>query len=284
MKNNVYQIVTDKVIAMLDSGLVPWRKTWRGQHGAPCNLSTKKHYRGINVFMLACNSYSSNLWASYKQAGALGGQVKKGSKGSIVVFYKTLEIDTPGSDDKKNIPFLRYSTVFNLDQIDGLDHLRPAAPEALTPFDKIEAAESIIKAMPNKPALNRGIPAYNCAWDIVSIPNPEEFNAPAEYYSTLFHELAHSTGHESRLDRLAREGSRNKENYAKEELIAEMTACFLNNACQIEALTIKNNAAYIQHWRDQISKDNKLIVTAASAAQKAAEYINPALIAEAAKV
>ncbi len=279
-KADVYQIVTEQIIEMLKQGTVPWRKPWTtgGPEYAPRNLISNKAYTGINVFLLGTMSpYDSPYWLTYKQATALGGTVHKGEKSSICVFWKQYDKeDLAEPEGKKTIRVLRYYRVFNVEQCDGI-----TAPELQKPdtfnSDPIEAAEAIQLAMPNRPLVQYGGNSafYRPSTDSVNVPERNRFEKPEEFYSTLFHELAHSTGHESRLNRpgITEPHRFGSENYSKEELVAEMAAAFLCAHCGIETATIENSAAYIQGWIRALSGDHRLAVTAASAAQKAANYI-----------
>jgi antirestriction protein ArdC len=284
----VYEIVTEQIIQKLDQGVVPWRKPWRGGAGQePKSFASRKPYRGVNVWLLtmaaSAAGYKSNYWITYKKASELGGQVRKGEKSTLVVFWKVFERDELDSRGKAKTGFmLRYYRVFCLDQIDGLDESKlpaDAKPEEFESleFKPIEYCEHIAENMPNKPETRHTEQArafYNPRDDYVHMPKRETFVGEAEYYSTLFHELGHSTGHKSRLDRsvdgTAAFGSGS---YSREELVAEFTACFLCGTAGIEAATIDNSAAYIASWRKRLKDDAKLVVQAAAKAQKAADYI-----------
>jgi antirestriction protein ArdC len=274
---NVYEIVTEQVIRQLEQGTAPWRKPWRAE--PPCNLVSGKPYRGINPFLLASQGYGSRYWLTFNQANKLGGHVRKGEKSSIVTFWKIGEFqkenkETGKTEDRKSI-LLRYYSVFNIEQTEnimdklGLGNATPRIPS-------IDGCEAIVSGMPNAPAMQQS----NAAWykpssDTVGMPSKSLFGNAEEYYSTLFHELTHSTGHASRVGRegiedLAAFGS---ESYSKEELIAEMGAAMLCGVTGIVPATIHNSAAYLQHWINRLKGDSKLLVSAASAAQKASDYI-----------
>jgi len=277
---SVYEIVTDKIVAMLEEGVTPWRKPWKGSDGAPCNLVSGKRYQGVNALLLGMagffDGHLSPYWMTYKQAKQKGGNVRKGEKGALVLFFKLLEKDDPNRkpDEKPRfIPLARYYTVFNLDQTEGID-----APEVkdLPIFSPIETAEKIVEDMPNKPELvhGGGRACYDPKKDIVTLPKPETFISREEYYSTAFHELTHSTGHKSRLDRkFDKVAALGSDDYSKEELIAEMGAGFLCAEAGIENATLENSASYIQNWINALKADSRLIVQAGSKAQKASNYI-----------
>src|SRR5438876_6411328 len=195
---SVYEIVTEQVIQQLESGVAPWRKPWRTL--PPANLVSKKPYRGINVFLLAFAGYGSQYWLTYRQTQALGGNVRRGQHGTKIVFWKckTRERQTAdGEIEECKSAFLRYYTVFNLEQTEGLKALL-----ALPPAFPIEPAETIVEGMPNPPAFEQDArAAYIPSCDTVTMPSRTAFDSQAEYYSTLFHELTHSTGHAKRLGR-----------------------------------------------------------------------------------
>src|SRR5712692_6461390 len=269
---SVYEIVTSRILAELEKGQVPWRKPWRTL--PPANLISKKHYRGINVFLLALAGYGSQYWLTYRQAQALGGNVRRGEHGTEIVFWKfdTFETETTdGETEERKSAFLRYYTVFNLEQTEGLKALL-----ALPPAFPIESAEAIVKGMPNPPAFEQDAQAsYIPSRDTVTMPSRTAFDSQAEYYSTLFHELTHSTGHAKRLGREGIEKIQpfGSEDYSKEELVAEMGSAMLCGIAGIEQATISNSAAYLHSWIRRLKADSRLVVSAASAAQKAADYI-----------
>jgi antirestriction protein ArdC len=269
MKKDVYKIITDRILEALEAGTCPWRKSWVGV-GMPRSMSTGKPYRGVNIFILGFQPYSSAYWLTFNQCKKMGGMVKKGEKGTPVVFWKFLR-KTQDDGTVKQIPFLRYYTVFNVEQCEGID--APDAPERThTP---LEAAEAIIGGMPKRPEINHGgdRAAYCPSLDTIRLPKPEQFETAEAYYTTAFHELAHSTGHDSRLSRDLVAFSMDKGSYSREELIAEMTAAFLSGEAGIDDTTLDNSAAYIASWRKALSDDPKLIIQAAGKAQKAADYI-----------
>ena len=269
---SVYEIVTERILAELEKGQVPWRKPWRTL--PPANLVSKKPYRGINVFLLALQGYGSQYWLTFNQAKQLGGNVRKGEHGTKIVFWKfdTYETETAdGETEERKSAFLRYYTVFNLEQTEGLKALL-----ALPPAFPIQLAEEIVKGMQNPPAFEQDFQAaYIPSRDVITMPSRTAFESQAEYYSTLFHELTHSTGHTKRL---AREGFDSPQqfgslSYSREELIAEMGSAMLCGIAGIERSTISNSAAYLQSWIKRLKADSRLVVSASSAAQKAADYI-----------
>jgi len=274
---NVYEIVTSQIIESLESGVVPWSKPWSGE--LPCNLLSQKPYRGLNVFMLATSGYESKYWLTLNQANKLGGKIKAGSKSHLVTFWNVGEEKLNARTGKLQKPFLlRYYRVFNLSQTEGIDLPRAVFERnKRNEFEAIEAAESLAESMPNPPQFEQSDAAwYSPRKDCIGLPARHLFHSPAEYHATLFHEMTHATGHASRLhreefDEPSRFGS---ETYSKEELIAEMGSAFLCGLCGIERETLPNSAAYLQNWIKRLQGDSKLILSAASAAQKAADYIS----------
>lgn len=276
---SVYEIVTSRILEELEKGQVPWRKPWRTL--PPANLVSKKPYRGINVFLLALQGYGSQYWLTFNQAKQLGGNVRKGEHGTKIVFWKfdTFETETAdGETEERKSAFLRYYTVFNLEQTEGLKALL-----ALPPAFPIESAEEIVQGMPNPPAFEQDFQAaYIPFRDVVTMPRRTAFESQAEFYSTLFHELTHSTGHAKRLGREGFDSPQKfgSESYSREELIAEMGSAMLCGIAGIEQATISNSAAYLRAWIKRLKADSRLVVSAASAAQKAADYIRGAVSAQ----
>jgi antirestriction protein ArdC len=269
--NTVYEIITDKIIQKLETGNVPWVKTWKG---IPCNYESERPYSGENLVLLFAE-YGSPYWLTWHQIQKLNGRVKKGEKASYVVFWKLQDITKEETNDKgtveiKNvqIPFLRYYLVWNLEQTEGI--------KEKASNQKIKTCDEIITGAPVLPIIEPGLRAsYNPASDKIQMPALNTFSDSNAYYSTLFHELTHWTGHESRLNRLTT-GNLNfgSEIYSKEELIAELGAAFLCATTGIQNDKIfDNSAAYVQNWLKVLKNDKKLIVQASSEAQKAVNYI-----------
>ena len=288
---NVYQIVTDRIIASLKDGIIPWEKPWKAPTFSggnfPRNFLTGKPYRGVNVFLLWGTRYSSPFWLTFRQALELGGNVRKGEKGSQIVFYKQLRSrqdqteDAPtekGSQAKDRAPFiLTYYTVFNIEQCEGLT-IPTVEPIPAQPVNADGTCEAIVTGWATRPAIrtevaSEGRAYYRPSTDTVHLPARFRFIDTAHYYATLFHELVHSTGHESRLARTFGERF-GDELYSKEELVAETGAAFL---CAIAGIATKhteqNTTAYIQNWIAKLEQDNRLIVQAAANAQRAVDLI-----------
>lgn len=283
-KRDIYQEVTDRIIGYLEAGTAPWRnpiKRGTGD-GWPKNLDSGKRYRGINTMLLAMRAwesgFSSDYWMTFKQAKGQGGQVRKGEKGSLVTFWKLYDKVDKETGEKATVPVLRHYTAFNLEQIDGIEP--PDAPKgdsAADPFEPLEQAEKIVDGYENRPQIEHGggRAFYRASIDTVFMPEPNRFDARENYYSTLFHELSHSTGHSSRLDR-GLDGDPKpfgSPDYSREELVAEISSAFLCAASGISPPTIEQSAAYLQGWIDVLKGDKKLVIAAAGAAQKSADLI-----------
>jgi antirestriction protein ArdC len=274
---SIYEIVTKKIIQQLESGVVPWRKPWTCQ--APSNLITQKQYRGLNIFTLASQGFPSRFWLTFHQTANLGGRIRKGEKSSLVIFWNARDQEeTATQDDTKETsrPFLlRYYSVFNLSQTEGLE-LHPSFLEETRSNDPIETCEGIVLNMPNRPAFEQSDKAsYSPGTDVVGMPARGLFHSSEEYYATQFHELAHSTGHAKRLHRQNFDNpvSFGSESYSKEELIAEMTAAMLCGVAGIDQKILVNSAAYLKTWIARLKSDARLLVSAASHAQRAADFI-----------
>ena len=270
-RSSIYDQITERMIALLENGTVPWRKPWNVQTGLPRNRVSGKAYRGINVWLLHAMRYESPFWLTFKQANELGGNIRKGEKACPVVFWKQLEIEDKESHEIEKIPMIRFYYVFNVAQCEGLKYL-PAPVETHS-----TSADEIIAAMPQRPEIKHGMRQafYSPAEDTVAMPDRARFDTEAGYFGTLFHELIHATGHASRLNRptLTESQGFGSNPYCKEELIAEMGAAFLSGQAGIDGSTLENSAAYVQHWLAQLQSDSKLIVQAAGQAQKAADFI-----------
>jgi len=278
MKTDTYQIVTDRIIAKLQGGTIPWKHFASSPLAEPKNLVSKKAYRGINRLLLSGTKYNSEFWLTYKQAQDLGGNVKAGEKSELVVFWKFLEYEDKESGETKEFPMLRHYALFNAEQTEGIDYAKIAKQEPRN-SDPIEAAEEIVRNMPNRPRLvidKTPKAFYSPTEDYVHMTERSACISDSQYYSTTLHELAHSTGHASRLNRFQQDGCTHhfgSKTYAAEELTAEMTAAFLMSECNLFQETEENTASYIATWLEKLANDNKLVVVAAGKASKAADYI-----------
>lgn len=274
MKTEIYQIVTDRIIAALEKGVCPWRRPWSTLSISPRNYQSQTPYKGINWFLLTVLGYELPYFITYKQVTDLNGTVKAGSKGVPVVFWKVMEKQPTKEGEKvKKVPLLRYYTVFNASQIEGIT-FPEVGNRTGTEFNPIASAAAVVAGWTGKPKVEEGYrqACYVPALDVVRMPSPGSFDTPAAYYATLFHEFGHATGAKSRLDRDL-SGEFGSESYSKEELVAEMTSAFLCAHCGIDNGQIEQQAAYLAGWLKALKADPKLVVTAATQAQRAAALI-----------
>lgn len=281
-KKDVYQLVTDHILEQLEKGTIPWHKPW--SIVKPFNYKTKKEYRGVNTILLA--GAVDPRFMTINQVNELGGRVKKGAKSHIVVFWspsKPKLVEVESDDGKKETMIdgktlggfiLKYYRVFCAADIEGIDF--PPLANNNTIFNPIEEAEKIWAEYPNRPSLDFGgnRACYIPSRDHIQMPNKEVFEGVDEYYSTFFHEMGHSTGHQTRLNRkgITEFDGFGSHQYSYEELVAEMTAAFLCAHAGITN-TVDNSVAYIKSWSKKLKEDKKMILQAASQAQKAADYI-----------
>jgi len=281
--NSVYQIVTDRIIAQMEQGIIPWNKPWHGSPRGAVSHSTGRPYSLLNQFLLT----RPGEYATFNQIKAAGGKVKKGEKSSVVVFWKQVKVKCEpdpetGEERTKFVPMLRYYNVFNLDQCEGIEPKYYHPGEINDSIDPIEEAETVIDGylqrsgvkFQNDKLSDRAY--YSPAMDAVVVPMLEQYSNPNEYYSTTFHELTHSTGHKTRLDRFTTGAAAafGGEEYSKEELVAELGSTYLMNHCGINtAGTERNSAGYLQGWLRALKNDQKMIVSAAGRAEKAANMI-----------
>jgi antirestriction protein ArdC len=272
-RGSVYEVITERIIAMLEKGTVPWQKPWKVSTGLPRNLVSKKPYRGINTLLLHSMSYESPFWLTFHQAQQLGGMVRKGERACPVVFGKRVKEQDEQTGEETAYTVLRLYNVFNTAQIDGLKNI-PAPVE--TPATVNTTAADIVALMPKRPEIKYGMSKayYSPGADIIAMPDRARFDNEAHFFSTIYHEMVHATGAKSRLNRqtLTESAGFGSNPYCKEELIAEMGAAFLCGQAGIEN-TIENSAAYVQSWLEQLQNDKTLIVQAAAQAQKAADFI-----------
>jgi antirestriction protein ArdC len=270
-----YQVITDRILALLEQGTVPWRQPWDSAMGMPRNLVSQRAYRGINVWLLTAMGFPSPFWATFHQVKAAGGSIRKGTRGVPVVFWKVYTHEDTETGEAAKRFVLRQYTVFNAAQLDGV--AIPAITAMAHRFTPVERCAYLVDAMPHRPTIRHGHQraCYTPATDTLHLPSPACFQSTEAYYATVFHELVHATGHRSRLNRrtltdLCLFGD---PTYAKEELVAEMGAAYLCGVCGIANATIANHAAYLQSWMVVLRHDPTLLVQAAAQAQKAADYI-----------
>ena len=269
---DIYKEVTDRIIAQMENGIIPWRKPWIASNQAVSHV-TGKAYSLLNQMMLG----RAGEYVTFKQCQQEGGRVKKGEKSSMVVFWKWIETEDEETHEKKEVPFLRYYNVFHIDQCEGLKaRYAETLPATADPNENAEVFINVYLFRSGVKLIHQsGDRAYyQPAFDHVVLPCMEQFKETAEYYSTVFHELTHSTGHESRLNRLDRTAFFGTEAYSKEELIAEIGAAALVNYSGLETpSSFRNNAAYIQNWLGVLKGDKRFIVSAAGKAEKAVKLI-----------
>lgn len=285
---DIYVMITDRIIAQMEQGVIPWQKPWTGVRSGAISRSTGKPYSLLNQMLLM----EPGEYLTFKQCTDEGGKVKKGAKAKIVVFWKIYEKekrDTNGNivRDKnggivtESIPLLRYFQVFHISECEGIEP-KWSDEDKLKPLDPIEQAEATINGYVQRSGVRlefkkQDKACYKPSIDTISMPLREQFTSPQGFYETLFHETVHSTGHKSRLARFedgvgaAAFGS---QSYSKEELVAEIGAAALLHTLGIETPeSVKNAAAYVQSWLRVLKNDNKFIVSAASRAEKAVNLI-----------
>jgi antirestriction protein ArdC len=269
--------ILNKVIKLLENNNLEWLKSW--SNGNYKSFITKKDYRGINMFMLKMHSlenhFSSNYYLTFLQIKKLKASLKKGSKACPIFYYQLLERERENEDtgevERTKYPILKVYSVFNLEQTDI-----KVEEEVKNDLKPVEKCENVVSNYKNKPKIEQGLnPCYSPKDDIVYIPEIKSFLGVEEYYSTLYHELSHSTGHESRLKRdgVITVNSFKSKEYSKEEVIAELGACFLCGAVGIDNKTINNSSAYIQSWIKNLREDKHFLFKVMSEAQKSTDCI-----------
>lgn len=287
MKSDIYQRVTDSIVAELEKGVRPWLKPWSGDNAAGRIMRPLRAngvpYRGINILLLwdsaTAHGFTAPMWLTYKQAQELGAQVRKGEKGSLVVYAnkitRTMENEDTGEDEERDIPFMKGYTVFNAQQVDGLPaHFYATQAPALDPVQRNERAEAFFAATGATIREGGSRAFYRQADDLVQMPPFAAFREPEAFYATLAHELTHWTKHPKRLDRELGRKRFGDEGYAMEELVAELGAAFV---CADLALTPEpraEHAAYIGSWLKALKNDKRAIFTAAAHAQRAADFLS----------
>lgn len=281
-RRDLHQDITDRVVKALEAGAAPWLQPWASgaRHmGNPRNADTRRPYNGVNVLLLwmaqHAGGYTSSEWLTYKQAKARGGHVRKGEKGTEVIFYKKLtfkEVNDQGEEEERNPLLLRSYTVFNVEQCDGLK--LPGTPEPIeanaNPDDLNPAFMDMVRQTGADVRHGGGRAYYTPTLDYVQMPELAAFRDAAHYQATLAHELVHWTGHKTRLDRL---DNKTQQGYAAEELVAEMGAAFL---CAEYGITGDlRHEGYIADWIKALKDDKRAIFRAASRASKAAAFLSP---------
>ena len=284
---DVYSRITDKIVADLEQGVRPWFKPWSADHAAGKITRPLRHngipYKGINVIMLwsaaTVKGYACPLWLTFKQALELGGNVRKGETGELVVYANSItktETDAKGEETEREIPFLKGYTVFNAEQCENLPahYTAKAEPPALTPLQRIEAADRFFAAT-GADIRHGGTRAFYAEGpDYVQMPPFETFRDAESHAATLAHELTHWTKHDKRLARDMGRVKWGDAGYAREELVAELGSAFLCADLGITPEVREDHAAYIASWLKVLKDDKRLIFSAASQAQRAADYLH----------
>lgn len=284
LRANLYEAITQRIVADLEAGRVPWVQPWTTAGaglGMPHNAATGRSYSGINILTLwnavVANGFASHAFLTFRQAMALGGSVRRGEKGTGVVyahrFVPGADRQCPGGESKAvkgGIPFLRFFTVFSVDQCDGLPTHIAAPPPPVPDGLILPQAHALISATGATFRIGGPTAYYSPPHDYVQVPRPDDFHESINWHRTAFHELGHWTGHPRRLDR-DQTGAFGSVPYGREELVAEMAGAFVCATLGI-APTVRH-ADYIGSWLDIIREDNRAIVRAASAASKAADYL-----------
>ena len=293
MKSDVYERITHRIVAELEQGVRPWLKPWSAEHAAgritrPLRAGGVP-YQGINVLMLwaeaVVKGYAAPIWMTFRQAQELGGFVRKGEHGSLVVYAdrirRTEHDEETGEEAEREIPFLKGYTVFNAEQIEGLPpHFYAVAEPRLDPVQRIGRAEEFFAATGADIGHGGNLACYSVAEDRVRMPPFESFRDAESYYATLAHEVTHWTRHPKRLDREFGRKRWGDEGYAMEELVAELGAAFLSADLDLTPEPREDHAAYIGSWLKVLKNDKRGIFTAASHAQRAADYLNGLQVTE----
>lgn len=276
MKKDIYEMVTDRIIEQLEKGYIPWQKPWTGVHDGAYNRISNKPYSLLNQMLL----FKTGEYASFKQWTELGGHIKKGEKAEIVTFWKIQPIEEENEDGEKvikQIPLLRYYNVFHISQVEGVEPKSIDLNE-LQPIEEAERIKTEYMQREHIKILEKVTDKafYSHSLDYIQVPCKEQYQNIEEFYSTLFHEMTHSTGHKVRLDREDVKDCMyfGSENYSKEELCAELGSAFLINKLGIaSSKSFTNSTAYIQSWLRVLKNDKKFIISASSRAEKAVKYI-----------
>ena len=268
---DLYQTITDRIIKELENGTVPWHKPWKCTGGA-ISRATGKPYSILNQLMLP----QEGEYVTYRQAIEEGHPVRKGEKASMVFFFKFLETEDKETGETKTVPLLKYYSVFHISQCEGMKPRFATFHSDLQPDKK---AESIIDNYVKSSGVTlKRIQSdkayYSPSTDTIVVPEISQYTDVAEFYSTVFHESVHSTGHHTRLNRITDVARYGSESYSKEELIAELGASYLVNTAGIEtASSFQNSAAYVNGWLSVLRDDKRFIISAASQAEKAVRLV-----------
>jgi len=285
-RQDVYTRITGQIIHSLEQGVRPWIKPWSAENTMGRIIRPLRHngqaYSGINVLMLWCaaveQGFTCPMWMTFKQATELNAHVRKGEKGSLVVYANTLtktEDDGAGVEVAREIPFLKGYTVFNIEQIEGLPEHFYARPEPrLTGPARIDHAEAFFASTKADIRIRGSRACYTIDGDFITMPPIESFRDAESYYATLTHECTHWTRHESRLDREFGRKAWGDEGYAREELVAELGSAFLCADLELAPEVRADHASYIASWLEVLKNDKRAIFQAASYAQRAVDFLH----------
>ncbi len=269
---DIYAEITNRIIAEMEKGEIPWKKPWMAS-GSAISHTTGKPYSLLNQMLLG----RAGEWLTFKQVNAEGGYVRKGERAKMVVFWKWIDKEDEETGEITQVPFLKYYNVFHIDQCEGISAKHEVTmPEVVEADEKAEAIITDYVRREGVTMENReGNQAfYQPAFDRIVLPLMKQFKETAEYYSTAFHEMVHSTGHMKRLNRLDATAHFGSEDYSKEELVAEIGSSALVHHCGMETKqSFRNNTAYIQSWLQVLKNDKRFIVSASSRAEKAVNLI-----------
>ena len=271
---DLYQTITDRIISTLESGTIPWHKPWKSSCGA-ISRATGKPYSVLNQLLLPLEGE----YVTFKQAAEEGHPVRKGEKASAVFFFKFLETEDKDTGEIKKVPLLKYFSVFHISQCQDMKPRFAVSEQSRNDLQPDQRAERIIDEYIQRSGvtLNRiqsSKAYYNPRTDTIVVPELNQFNEVSEFYSTLFHEAVHSTGHSTRLNRITDVARFGSESYSKEELTAELGSSFLVNVAGLETKSsFSNSAAYIQGWLQALQNDKRFIVSAAGKAEQAVKMI-----------
>lgn len=269
-EKDVQTIITERIILQLEQGIVPWRSPWM-EAGVPTSLNSKRAFRGINVLLLAPLAYENNHFLTKKQLEGMGGSVKKDEKPNIVVFWGSQQ---PNAGEEKKPSSLKYYLVYNIAQCDGISG--DVLPEISRVANPIKACEGIVANLQNAPVIRNkesGV-FYDPLEDFINLPKLKTYSNPACYYSNLFHQLAHSTGHHTRLDRmgLVQMSEYGCSGFTQEELVSEIVTNYLENYAGIPC-PFGPSKEYLEGWIQKLKGDRYFIFTACTLAQKAIDFI-----------
>jgi len=293
-ENKVYKTIISKLVTMIEkTGELPWNKPWKGIDQVDRNMVSERCYRGINRLITAFQQYPSPFWLTFKQVKELGGTIKSGESGTPIVYWLKVYLDQDGNkvdekivetmteDERAELKLIfspRYYTIFNAKQCELNGKEKEVPVVELAEHERITRCENVIKSYRGKPEIQEiksSRAYYSPSNDLIVLPLMGQFGKVEDYYSTLFHESIHSTGHKSRLGRLDKQTMNfdAKQDYSFEELVAEIGSAFIGADCGIEKKVIDNSAAYLQGWLKVLKSDSAMLFKAAAVSEKAVAYI-----------